>query len=196
MPKNPDTMLSKAATLLEEELAHFEDLLQELKAPINSEKALQRARHRLEECSTCEEKLAEHLRAFAEAMQAMQARQQECMQILGERAEGVKARLIDRNALVERINALGQQARSVSDPIVALEEPAWTSPTPELLNSVAEMSSRLEAVIEEAASVVASAKESDWTDVARDADALKQQLSAVRSKLIIGQRKLASRAPS
>ena len=80
--------------------------------------------------------------------------------------------------------------------IVALEEPAWTSPTPELLNSVAEMSSRLEAVIEEAASVVASAKESDWTDVARDADALKQQLTAVRSKLIIGQLKLASRAPS
>lgn len=196
MQRKPDTALSKSATLLEEELARFEDLLQELKAPVNSEKALQRARHRLEECSACEEKLAEHLRAFAEAMQIMQARQQECMQLLGERAEGIQARLIDRNKLVERINQLGQQARSVSDPIVALEEPAWTSPTPELLNSVAEMSSRLEAVIEEAASVVASAKESDWTDVARDADALKQQLTAVRSKLIIGQRKLASRAPS
>ncbi|MFZ5897114.1 MAG: hypothetical protein ACOY0T_39010 [Myxococcota bacterium] len=196
MSRKPDSLLSKAATALEDELARFEDLLQELKQPVNSDKALQRARHRLEECSACEEKLAEHLRAFAEAMQAMQARQQECMQILAERAQGVATRLTERNALIVRINQLGQQARAVSEPIVALQEPDWNSPSPELLSSVAEMSTRLEAVISEAAAVVASAKESDWADVARDADALKQQLSAMRSKLIIGQRKLASRAPS
>jgi chromosome segregation ATPase len=196
MSRKPDTSLSKAAAALEAELAHFEDLLQELKAPVNSEKALQRARHRLEECSACEEKLADNLRAFAEAMQAMQARQQECMQLLGERAEGVQARFVDRNALVTRINQLGQQARAVSEPITSIDESAWTSPTPELMSSIAEMSSRLEAVIEEAAAVATSAKESDWTDVARDADALRQQLTAMRGKLILGQRKLASRAPS
>jgi len=196
MSKKPDAVLVKAATLLDDELSHFEGLLQELKAPVNSEKALQRARQRLEECSACEEKLAEHLRAFALAMQVMQARQQECMQLLNERAEGLQARLLDRNALVQRINQLGQKAGQVSDPISALAEPAWESPTPELLSSVAEMSARLESVIAEAAAVATSAKESDWADVARDADALKQQLTAVRGKLLLGQRKLASRAPS
>lgn len=196
MSRKPDTSLSKAAAALEAELAHFEDLLLDLKSPVNSEKALQRARHRLEECSACEEKLAENLRAFAEAMQVMQARQQECMQLLGERAEGVQARFADRNTLVSRINQLGQQARAVAEPITSIDESAWSSPTPELLSSVAEMSSRLEAVIEEAAAVAASAKEADWADVARDADALRQQLTAMRGKLILGQRKLASRAPS
>ena len=108
----------------------------------------------------------------------------------------MQARFVDRNALVTRINQLGQQARAVSEPITSIDESAWTSPTPELMSSIAEMSSRLEAVIEEAAAVATSAKESDWTDVARDADALRQQLTAMRGKLILGQRKLASRAPS
>jgi len=196
MQKKPDAALSKAASDLEAELARLEDTLDELKSPITSEKALLRAGQRLEQCSACEERLAGLLQNFAQAMIGMQERQQRCMEILAERADGVQARHADRNQLIERINQLGQRASQISSPIASLDESAWASPTSELLSSLAELNSRLESVIEEAGEVAASARQSDWNDVARDADTLKQQLQSARSRLLLGQRQLASRAPS
>ena len=118
------------------------------------------------------------------------------METLNERADAVQARHVERAALVERVAQLGQRAREVSEPITAFDEEAWAACSPELLASVNQVSERLEAVIAEAAAVATSARDSEWADVARDADALKQQLQAVRNRVMIGQRKLASQAPS
>jgi hypothetical protein len=196
MNKKSETPLSGAASQIEEELSGFEQLLQELSRPVSTDKALQRARVALEECSRSEERLASHLTAFAQAIQGVQERQQRCMEILNERVGQIQARHADRSALVERMALLGVRTSEISKPIAALGENAWQAVTPELLASVGEVSARLEHAIDEAAQISSSARESDWSDLARDADALKQQLQSVRNQVLLGQRKLSSQAPS
>jgi DNA repair exonuclease SbcCD ATPase subunit len=196
MNEKDETPLTDAASRIEEELSRFERQLRELSRPVNSEKALQRARVSLEQCSESEERLAAHLTDFARAIQSIQERQQRCMEALGERANEIQARHADRAALIERMASLGLRTSEISKPIASLEEKAWDTVTPELVASVGVVSSRLEEAIGEAGQIAASARDSDWSDLARDADVLKQQLQAVRNQLLIGQRKLASRAPS
>lgn len=196
MNKKSETPLSDAAGQIEAELSRFEQLLHELSRPVSTDKALQRARVALEECSSCEERLAANLTAFAQAIQGIQTRQQSCMELLNERVGQVQARHADRSALVDRLALLGVRTSEISKPIAALGEAAWQTVTPELLASVSEVSTRLEGAIGEAAQICVSARESDWSDLARDADALKQQLQAVRNQVVLGQRKLSSQAPS
>lgn len=188
--------LSQAAQRLEQELARFEEIVAELGRPLNSDKSLQRARQALESCSRCEARLAEHLHGFANAMQTLQARQQRCMELVRAGADHIQGRHQERTALLERVAALGTSAREVSEPLAGIGEDAWANESPELLASVREVSTRLETVIDEAERVAEAAQASDWTDIARDAHALKQQLQAVRNRVLLGQRKLASRAPS
>jgi chromosome segregation ATPase len=196
MEKKDETPLTDAASRIEEELSRFERLLQELSRPVSTEKTLQRARMSLEECSHSEERLASHLTAFAQAIQSIQERQQRCMESLGQRLGEVQARHADRSALIERMGQLGLRTSEISKPIVSLEESAWSAVTPELLASMGEVSARLEEAIGEAAQISTSARASDWSDLSREADALKQQLQAVRNQVLLGQRKLAGRAPS
>jgi hypothetical protein len=196
MPPKDDLSLFQAAQNLEQELGRFEQLLIELGRPVNSDKALHRARQHLEACSQCEARLAENLHAFAAAMRSMQARQQRCMEVVRTSAEHIQARHQERTALLERVANLGNRAREVSEPLTTVSEESWSNESPELLASMKEVGTRLEAVIDEADAVGASAAEADWTDIARDAQALKQQLQAVRNRVLLGQRKLASRAPS
>jgi chromosome segregation ATPase len=196
MNKKIDSPLTEAANSIEQELSQFEKLLQELSRPITTEKALQRAGVSLEECTSSEERLASHLTAFGEAIQGIQARQQRCMEVLNERAAQVHSRHLDRAALVERMASLGKSTSEIIQPIASLEEAAWTAVTPELLASVGEVSARLEEAIADAGDIASAARASDWSDLARDADALKQQLQSVRNQVLLGQRKLASRAPS
>jgi chromosome segregation ATPase len=189
--------LSQAAQRLEQELARFEELASELRRPLNSEKSLQRARQSLEACSRCEAKLAEHLHAFADAMQTLQARQQRCMELVRTGAEHIQARHQERTTLLERVSSLGTRAREVSEPLSAISsEDAASGDSPDLLASIREVCTRLEIVIADADAVAEAAQQGDWTDIARDAQALKQQLQAVRSRVLLGQRQIAGRAPS
>jgi hypothetical protein len=197
MSENSEALgLSDAARKLEAELSRFEQLLLDLERPLCSDDELQQAREVLESCADCEQRLATHLRAFAAVMQSVQARHQRSMESLNQRSDAIRARHLERSALVERIALLGQRAREVSEPIASISEAAWADCTPELMASVHEVTQRLDAVISEAALVASGARDARWTDIATDADALAQQLQGVRNRVVAGQRKLASQAPS
>ncbi len=196
MNKKPEAALTAAARALDEDLARFEELAQELsRVQVNSEKALQRARQALEGCSEHEQQLAGSLQAFAEAMQTIAARQQRCMEQTAHATAQIQARHEQRTALLERVAALGASARSVTAPLGDLGEPT-AAPSTEVLASIQERARRLEATIEEAAAVAVAAKQDEWFDIARDAETLQQQLQAVRNRVLQSQRKLASQAPS
>lgn len=195
MTKKLENPLTEAASKIETELARLEHLLEELGRPINSEKTLRRAGNSLEECSGSEEQLAAHLVAFGQAIQGVQARQQRCMEELNERATALRLRHEGRSALVEQLSQLGQLTSQISQPLTSLGE-ASGEVTAELLASIAEVAARLEQAVAEASQIAARARESDWVDLARDADGLKQQLLALKNHVSLGQRKLASQAPS
>lgn len=79
---------------------------------------------------------------------------------------------------------------------MSVSDESWSSASPELFASMREVGSRLESVISDAEALAQTSQQADWTDIARDAQALKQQLQAVRNRVLLGQRKLATRAPS
>jgi hypothetical protein len=198
--KKSEGALTAAAAAFDAALTRFEAASEELeRMEIVSEKSLQRARRALEGCAEQEQELSAHLQAFAAAMQTSQARQQKCMEATVAAANRIKARFDERNALLERVAALGLRAREINDPVVAaMEQDAKEggAPTAALLTSLEEFGANTDAIIAEADSLMRAAKDSDWEDIERDAHTLKQQLMSALNKVRVIQRNIATRAPS
>ena len=196
MSKHNESPLVVAVAQLDADLRRFEQLSGELvRSPINSEKSLQRARHALETCTAHETKLAESLRAFAEAMQGVQQRQHACMDATGQAARRIAERHAERTQLQDRLAALGESARAVSAPVTELPEPDG-SPTSQMLGPLGEVERRLDAVIAEASELCELSRQGDWADLERDTQSLREQLQALRNRVLLTRRKLVNDAPS
>lgn len=196
--KKSEGPLVKAATLLETELARYEENVNDAKRlEIGSEKGLQKSKTVLEACAATEQKMREHLQTFAAAMQEMQKRQQACVEETLATAKRIEERIHDRAALLERFGALGARAREVDEPVKAvMQAKADGAKDSELLGALAEVISRTDSVLEDAEAVAKDAQDRGWEDIGREAMALKQQLQSARNKVMQAQRDMASRQPS
>jgi uncharacterized protein YoxC len=195
--KTPQGPLTAAAAALEAELRRYEETVADItKLSLNSDKALQRARKILEDCAGHQERLGVLLPAFAQAMQGVQQRQQSCMDLTARGTETIKARFEERMSLLERVAALGQHAQDINGPVMQVISLGDQVAPDDLLKSLEDVGALADAVITEAESVHKAAEESDWMDIARDTDALKQQLQAARNKVMLAKRNVASRASS
>jgi len=195
MSKSTDTPLLAAARALAEDVSRFEALSLELtRQPLNSEKSLQRGRQALQACSEHETRLAHSLRGFAEAMQAVQASQRQSMDRTAEAAQRLQKRQEQRSELELRVAQLGSQAREVSHPVASMVEAPGDSP--DVLAPLAEVGRRLDAVIDDAGSVYELARQGEWNDLERETQSLREQLQALRNRVLLMRRKLASDAAS
>ena len=196
MSKSNESPLVAAVRQLDADLKRFEQLSGELlRSQLNSEKSLQRARQALESCSAHETKLVESLRVFAEAMQGMQQLQHACMDATGQAARRISERHAERAKLQDRLALLGENARAVSAPVSELQQ-ADGSPSPEMLGPLGEVERRLDAVIAEASELCELSRQGDWTDLERDTQSLREQLQALRNRVLLTHRKLLADAPS
>lgn len=195
MSKTPESPLLAAARALTEDVSRFESLSQELnRLPINSEKSLQRARQGLQTCLEHENKLAQSLRSFAEAMQAMQESQRRCMDLTAAAAARTQQRQEQRTQLEQRLARLGASAREISQPVAQLFEAPGEAPS--LLAPLAEVERRLDGVIADALSLSDTARQDEWHDLERDTQSLREQLQALRNRVLLMRRKLSHDAPS
>ncbi|HVY32202.1 MAG TPA: hypothetical protein VHB79_36950 [Polyangiaceae bacterium] len=195
MSKSTDTPLLAAARALAEDVGRFEALSLELaRQPLSSEKSLQRGRQALQACSEHEAKLAQSLRGFAEAMQAVQESQRQSMDRTAEAARRLQERQEQRAELERRVAQLGSQAREVSQPVASMVEAPGESP--DLLAPLAEVGRRLDAVIDDAGSVYELARQGEWNDLERETQSLREQLQALRNRVLLMRRKLSSEAAS
>ena len=198
MAPKTDSLASAAAALEAETQAYLKTIAELERVEVTSEKTMQRARRALEQCAKHEYSHAHLLPELAKAMQALQREQQSCIDATARSAASLKDRFENRQALLQRVSALGERAREINEPIATLmqAQPEEEKPSPDMMTSLGEVLKRTEAVIAEAEELQRLAKDSSWVDLSEDADTLKQQLLSARNKVLLVQRKLASGAPS
>lgn len=181
------------------DLRKLEDTIREAqRLEINSAKNLQRGRRLLEACSDTEQRLAGHLQQLATAIQSTQLRIAGCMEHTVDFSKRVAQRAEIRSLLLDRLGGLGQRAGEINQPVAAAvaAQAAGEADDTTLLATVTEVVTRTEELLEEAGNVAQEAKDAAWLDIARDADGLRQQVQALRGKVLLLQRGLAERAPS
>jgi hypothetical protein len=188
MSANPLTSgpLSAAAADFERELTRYQALATELSGTtVHSQETLARTQGLLGEAAACEEALGVRLRALLEAMNGARDVQQRCMEQTLKSARDLQQRAAAFTALLERVAALGTRARETSEPaIAALTRSSEGERGEALMKSLEALGDRMMAVVTEADQIVGDAEANDWPDIARDVNALKQQMQSAHARVL------------
>ncbi|MBN1208888.1 MAG: hypothetical protein JXB05_28780 [Myxococcaceae bacterium] len=186
--KAPSSQLVAAAEALETQLARFESLAEQLrKAPLNSEKALERASKLLRDVAEMDQQLNASVGALVTAVTAARDRQHTQAEAVNARAQELQERADTFKTLLERYGALGTSAAELNQRMQefaarrAQAQPGEQSA--ELTGSLDALAERMGQVAEEAEAVTRLAEEKDFNDVGQQADSLRQQILSARNKL-------------
>jgi hypothetical protein len=190
--------LSAAVAAFEADLARYEELANDLKAiTINSQKNLARATKLLEEAANFEQRLSDDVTKLVEAMQNARDRQQGSAELTLAAAKKIESRMAEHNLLMQKFAALGERARGASDPVQEVMSQAAENVEPGVLaKGLGEVKTRMDEIVAETDAMIREAEAGDWSDIAREAESLKQKVQAARNKIAITQRKVAERAPA
>lgn len=184
--------LVSAAETVENDVRRLEELSAAARRiRLNTEKSIARAARELQETMEQQERLANGLRAFGEAMVRMQERQQAALEPLGARAAEIQDRMTRLSEHMQRFGALGIQASEVAKLLQALPsvqaesgEGGTGSVHPAAQTSaLIDVDERFTALVEQAKSLAESARVEDFPEIFREADALKQKIHSMRGRL-------------
>jgi len=190
--------LVEAVSHLEEELRRYEALTVEIeKSPISSEKTLTRAAKAVNEAAACRDRLMACVGSLAAAMNDVRLRQESSLVRMAEAARHVSERAQAFQGLLARYASLGEVAKALNVRAASIVElRAGGAASGDVYDSVGELVLGMDRAIAEADAVSTAAKDAAFEQIARDADALKQQMASARNRLNLAQRTLAERAPS
>ena len=173
--------LVRAAERIESDLRALEELAASVgKMRLHTEKSIARAARELASALEQPEQLAEGLKQLAQAMAATQLRQQAALSSLAPVAERLQQKSARFGEYMQRFAALGEQARETTELMKAALRDGKTSGDGALREDV---ELRLEGLMNGAKSLADSAEEDDFTEIARDADALRQRIQSLRGRL-------------
>jgi hypothetical protein len=190
--------LVSVAQTFEDELQHVEDLATQLeRSSISSEKSLLRAGALLDDAGRTHDKLGTCLGELVAAIETTRGRQQAALERVLAETRRVQARNQEYRELMARFSALGARAREVNVPVSSVIARKDAGATPDdLLEALGVVEQLTEAIVADAEGVVQAAKDGDWPEVARDAQALRQSMHAARNKVSLARRDVAGRATS
>jgi chromosome segregation ATPase len=186
--------LGAAAGALEHELRRFEELAASLKrAPLTSQKAIERAAQTVSEAAACQGRLGELLRALVQAIEEARLRQEASAVSINERGDEIRARGERLGELLTSYSELGEEARGIN--AAAQEAAALQSREDE--ESVHATHARLAAVDDRMAHLAdrahdlqRAAEADDFPEVARQAESMRQQMLSVRNRMKLLREKL------
>lgn len=198
--KGNDSALVTAAEQFDAALRRFAALTEGLqKAPVDSQRALERAGDTLQQIAACEEELQAQAQALMAALGVARDAQQAQADAVRARATEIQKRTEDYASLVERFESLGTNAAELNASAQSL---AARKRTPdemikdgELLAGLDELQERMTAVATAAEALAADAGAADFDDLSRKVDSLRQQLLAARNKIGLLKEALVRAAP-
>jgi DNA repair exonuclease SbcCD ATPase subunit len=193
-PPQETSELVATALALEEELRRFESLADEVRdSPMRSQKHLERLARTLTQVADCDERLVAHMRSLLTLLNGWKARQQALATEVNGRALVLQERTRVYQELMERFGSLGREAGALSarvQEIFAGTSQGKSVQVEEVITALQGVNERMTEVAESAGQLASEAQEQDFTDVARDAESLRQQLLAARDKAGLLQKKL------
>lgn len=190
--------LVAAAAALDDELRAYDELAREArKIKFDSEKSLQRALRIVQESQGRNDAIQEKLRALVAQIEEARRRQVESLNTLLEAAKTVQARAQEHDSLMARFAELGESAQRINALTLELaaKRSAGASES-EILQGLGELQLHMATVVGEAEALAQRATEQDWPELARQADAVRQQVLAAKNKLALAHKTVATRAPS
>ncbi len=199
MPERKDIpSLVAAATALDDELRAFDEIARQAKDQrMNSQKTLTRTAAILTESVTARDRIEAGVRRLVAEIGQAQQRQEASVQVLVAAAAELEQRTKNRETLLARFAGLGASAARVNtmaaDLATRRNEGAAES---EILELLREIEGHMSQVAAEADELTATAEKDGWPDIARQGDAVRQQINAAKSKLATARRSVASGAPS
>lgn len=166
----------RAAEALEAQLVELESRSRSArKIELDSERSIQRAARELNEALAAPEGMANGLRDLAQAMERMQARQQAALEPLSEFATRVQARLAQLEAHMQAFAELGQAASRLS--ALLKTGPAGGAAL------IRDANAQLSSIADGARALFDASRNDGFPEVAREAEALKQRVTALRKRL-------------
>lgn len=189
--------LATAAAALESELKRFEDISTSLaRAPLTSQKALEHAARLTRDAAAAQARFAEQLQDLIALVGSANERQRAAAGVINQRVTDIDARTVEHGALESRLGELGEEARGINGLVQEATTGGGVPSSPErlaeLIARLEEIVSRMDGAVGRAQDVVRDATAADFGDVARQADALRQQLLAARNRVGLVRRGLSS----
>jgi chromosome segregation ATPase len=167
-----ESALIAAAAALDDELVQFHDAVGAFdKLQLSSKKQLDRAAQALNELAESEQRLGAHVQALVQAVASTREGQNAEIDVIRKKAEALKTRSLEFQALIAQFELLGAGAAALNKKL--------QGDVPALDAVVVEVT----ALAGQAGTLNAAAREKGFDDVAHLADGLRQQLSALASKL-------------
>jgi hypothetical protein len=190
--------LVAAAMALDDELRAFDELAREAREQrMNGQKALSRTTALLSESIHARERIESGVRNLVAEIGGCQKRQQDSIQILVDVAATLERRTKERDDLLARFAGLGASAARVNLLAANLSNRRQEGADEvEILGLLMDIQAEMTGVAAEADALTEAAETSEWPEIARQADAVRQQVNAVKSKLAAAHRNIASSAPS
>jgi hypothetical protein len=197
-PPKKESPLVLAAAALDEELRRYDSLADESsRSQIDSARTLERAVRLIQESTERNETVQDKLRGLVAEIEAARVRQVESLNTLLQAAQRTQARSEQYDALLQRFAALGESARQVNALAVEVDAKRRSDAgETEILERLGAMETQMAGVVTEADALAALASEQDWADLARQADAVRQQVLAAKNKIAAARRAAVARAPS
>lgn len=183
-----ETDLAGAAVSLEAELRRYEDLAAAIRRiPLSSQKNIEKAAHAVQEANESQRRVGTAIASLVSAITSVRDRHLATAEGVGEQAQRIAERSQEVNTLVQRYAALGEQAKQIGAIVAQAAQLKGRVPTPEEAEGVSQSlkiaQEKMGEVAEIAAELAREAREKDVDDVAREADALRQQIQAAKNKL-------------
>jgi hypothetical protein len=192
--------VSEAAVALERELRKFEQAAATARRlPMDTRKGLERAAVAATEAAKGQEHVASTLGALVHAIQVARERHEANVTALAARGEEIQRRAEVITPLHERYAALGEVSRAINELVqkaaVMQKEATTAGQVGELVAFIEGIEEGMTKLIEGARNLGKEAGEASATDVAQQADALRQQAAAARNKLVLLRKSLAELVP-
>ena len=187
-PKPAASPLVASAQAFDETLKRFAALADGLrKGRLDSQSNLERAAENLKRVAGCEEELQAHAQALTVALAAARDAQQEQAEAIRVRALEIQARGEELTRLMRGFEAIGKDAAALN---ASAQQLAARKRTPdemvkdgELLAGLDDLQERMTAVLVAGEQLSAEARQSDFEDLSRKVDSLRQQILAARNKI-------------